>query len=170
MSEELRIDIWHWYSIDQALAAVLFSRLCGELEQSPPSPSAEEKKSGLTYTEEGRRRHRAYAIASVLASVAFLEACINELFASAEYENLEVGGNLPEAERQLLVHMAPYLGTRSTLERYQAALTLLSQIPFDQGRMPYQDAALLVRLGGVESQVSSQSHQRSVVALYAQSG
>ena len=62
-------------------AAALFYRLCGGLEQSPPPPSANETKRGLTYAEEAGPMHRAYAIASILAGVACLEACINELFA-----------------------------------------------------------------------------------------
>lgn len=140
------LRVWHWYSADQALAGAFFSRLCGELEQSPPPPSPEEARNGLTYAEEAARRHRAFATASIFASVAFLEACINELFASAEHDNLEVGGRLPREERGRLVEMRAYLVRLPVLDRFQAALTLLGKPSFDRGRLPYQDAALLARL------------------------
>jgi hypothetical protein len=146
MSDELRVDIWHWYSIDQAWAAVLFSRMCGQLEQSPPPASPDEANRGLSYAEEAAPRHRALVTGSIFASVAFLEACINELFASARYPNLEVGGKLPLEERERMVSMGDYLETLPTLERFQAALTLLRRTVFDKGRSPYQDAALLVKL------------------------
>ncbi len=137
------LRIWHWYSNDQAIAAAFFSRSAGELEQSPPPPSPDEASRGLTHTEEAQRRHRA---ASIFASVAFLEACINELFASAEHDNLEMGGRLPPEERNSLVEMRAYLARLSTLDRFQAGLTLLGKPPFDRGGSPYQDVALLVRL------------------------
>ena len=59
----VRTKMWHWYSEDHALAATLFSRKCGELEKSPE--------------EVHQREHRAYAGASILSSVAFMEASIN---------------------------------------------------------------------------------------------
>lgn len=140
------LRLWHWYSNDQALAATFFSRSANELEESPPQPSPDETSRGLTYAEEAQKRHRAFTTASIFASVAFLEACINELFASVEHDNLEVGGRLPSVERMRLVEMRIYLARLPALDRFQAALRLLGKQPFDRGGPPYQDAALLVRL------------------------
>ena len=140
------LQVWHWYSIDQALAAVHFSRLCRDLEQSPSPPSPDEAKRGLQYAEKDQQHHRSFAIACVFSSVAFLEAGINEVFASAAHPNLQVGGHLPNDERQALESMRPYLSTLSTLHRFQAALLLLRRNAFDPGAAPFQDVALVVRL------------------------
>jgi hypothetical protein len=142
----LRIDIWHWFSLDQAISATTLSRKAGELEANPRLPSEAEKARGLKWSEDDQREHRSYVTASILSSVTFLEASINELFASARYDNLEVGGKLSQPERDHLTGAAEMLANNRLLDRFQLALYLLDRTPFDRGAQPYQDAQALVNL------------------------
>jgi hypothetical protein len=139
------VSIWHWFSTDQAIAAATLSRLCADLEADPPDPSDEENSRGFTWSEAAQR-HRSFAIASIMASVGFMETCINELVASARHDNLEVGGDLPSGQRLVLVETAEIVENIRLLDRFQLALYLLGRTPFDRGAQPFQDAQLLVQL------------------------
>jgi hypothetical protein len=129
----LRIDVWHWFSLDQAISATTLSRKAGELEANPNPPSETDKASGLKWSVNDQRAHRSYVTASILSSVTFLEASINELFASARYDNLEVGGKLSQQERDHLTGAAEMIANNRLLDRFQLALYLLDRTPFDRG-------------------------------------
>jgi hypothetical protein len=140
------VAVWHWYSTDLAVAAVTFARRCADLE-AQVAPAFKLKASrDAAWPESVVREHRSCAIASVLASVAFLEASLNELFASAEHPNLEVGGNLPVDDRRRLVATRDMVQVNRFIERFQLTLHLLNRSAFDPGSQPLQDAQLLVRL------------------------
>ncbi|AUY50494.1 hypothetical protein [Streptomyces sp. CB01881] len=144
------VAVWHWYSIDQARAATLFSRRCGELERNPTAPSEDEKRRGLQWSVAEAEEHKSYAVASILASVAFLEASLNELLGSASEDNLELAGakgGLPPDERRDLTFLMKVFGRRtSLLERIELVLELLGREPFEAGTKPFQDARLVVQL------------------------
>jgi hypothetical protein len=140
------VDVWHWYSIDQARAAKIFAVKCGELEANPPGPNGDESARGLTWSEAAQHEHRALAIAAILSSVAFLEASINELYASAKHDNLEVGAKLSTTERQALRDVDEMLRRNSVLNRFQLTVRLLGKQPFDRAAQPYQNADLLIKL------------------------
>lgn len=141
-----RVAIWHWFSLDQAVAATTFSRKCGNLESNPHPPNEAEQASGLKWSTDDQREHRSNVAASVLSSVTFLEASINELFASASHDNLEVGGKLSAEERYRLTGAASMIANNRLLDRFQLALYLLDRAAFDIGAQPYQDAKLLISL------------------------
>ncbi|MBW1600408.1 hypothetical protein [Streptomyces sp. JJ38] len=145
------VATWHWYSLDQALAATLLSRRRGELEQNRVAPSDNDKRSGLTWSSSQQAEHRSYAMASILATVAFLEASLNELLASASKDHLPVGGGqgtLSVDERNALTGLMKALDERSIalLARIQLVLHLLRRQPFGEGGKEYQDARLVVQL------------------------
>jgi len=95
---------------------------------------------------DDQREHRSYVTASITSSVTFLEASINELFASANYDNLEVGGKLSQLERDRLTGAAEMIANNRLLDRFQLALYFLDRTSFDQGAQPYQDAKVIVNL------------------------
>lgn len=128
--------LWHWYSNDQAVAATLFARCAKDLEEP----------AGVPPTEATLREHRSVVLASILSSSTFLEACLNELFASAEHPDLQVGGALPEEERGVLVGSGELFENTRLLDRFQLALYLLRKERFEKGGNPYQDSELLVTL------------------------
>jgi hypothetical protein len=133
--------VWHYFSLDHARAATTLSRKCGEIEALAPSPGEAKTLPIGTKTD-----HRSYATSSVLASVAFLEACINEFIAEAS-EGAEPRTGLQPVERQRITDAGEELRRLSkTLDRYERVLQLLKRQPFDRGARPFSDAALLVKL------------------------
>ena len=145
------VKSWHWYSRDHALAAALLCRRCAELEQNPEPPGEQDRAQGLTWSTAQAAEHRTYAMGAVLTSFAFLEASFNELLASADEDQLELGGGrggLTDTERAALVGLRQAWGDRgpSLLERAQLVLHLLRRTPFDRGVEPFQSADVLRRL------------------------
>lgn len=145
----LRIAIWHWFSHDQALTATHLSRRCGELEGLATNLNDEERAAGARWAERYRPEHRACAVASIVASVGFVEASLNELYASANSDDLEVGGGrggLSREQRDALIDVADLISRNRLLDKYQLTLRLLNFTPFVRGQAPFQDAQVLVFL------------------------
>ncbi|MGW3910565.1 hypothetical protein ACWEBX_03420 [Streptomyces sp. NPDC005070] len=148
MDNGVPISAWHYFSLDHARAASSLSRKCGELEALAPS-SAEED----TVPIGTRSDHRSYATTSVLASGAFIEACINEFILTASRDELshvegaEARTGLELNERQRITAAGEDLSKESnTLERYRKVLQLLGREQFNRGARPFSEAALLMRL------------------------
>lgn len=95
-----------------------------------------------------REEHRSYVIGSILASVAFLEAAINELFSAAadgDLGQLKLDTDLRGGLAALWSIDNFRRGAR-LLEKYQCALQLAGKPLFDRGKNPYQDAKCLIEL------------------------
>ncbi|MFG2803771.1 hypothetical protein [Streptomyces pseudovenezuelae] len=138
--DDVQISVWHYFSFDQALTACTLSRQCGRLEA--------EKRAG-TAGEGSLSEHMSYAIGSVIASFCFLEATINEFYATASRDNLEVAGGrggLDPVDRQRIAAIAKDAEKLSTLTQFQLALAVLRKPPLDTGARPYSEAELLRRL------------------------
>jgi hypothetical protein len=91
------------------------------------------------------RKHRAYVIGAVLASAAFLEASINELYLEVQDRLVENGG---QGRRVLAVpaHFWSQAAHPPILHKYQLALVVADAEPFDESRSPFRDADGLVAL------------------------
>lgn len=96
--------------------------------------------------------HRAYVLSSVLSSVGFLEAMINELFQDAYDGHAPDGGAITPLTTNTRQLMAEYWrsmeqGERGRiLDKYQALLRFAGQPVMDEGAQPYQDAKLATQL------------------------
>jgi hypothetical protein len=139
-------QMWHWYSGDQALAASHFARRAAEIEAEPTTPNEDELARNRVISEIGEFEYRSCVIASVSASVAFLEATANEVVASVEYDNLNVGGDLSVEKRRQLAGLRDSVEDARTLDAFQIVLAATGNAVFDRGAQPYQDAAAIVRL------------------------
>lgn len=97
-------------------------------------------------TAAGADRHRAYVTAAILASVAFLEASINELY--FDLQELEPSNGTQPLNGLLarLPDVWPAAERSPILHRYQLALALADAERFDQARAPYCDAESLIQL------------------------
>ncbi len=128
-------------------SAALFTRLCSNVEkkyQGQPNIPVE------LYDEQ-----RTYVTAAIFASVAFLEAAINELFTdSVELNPNELGGTLigllaPNI-RELMADMwkleIPRTARYSILEKYNIALTLARKNLFQSQDQLYQEINLVIVL------------------------
>jgi hypothetical protein len=144
------IAMWYWYSLDQYHAASFFSIKCAREEANPRPPMVIDEIE-FPIDPGQQIEHRSYVIAAILSSVAFLEAALNELLASASDDDFELAGGrgpLTKQERQALCDVRdqlrpPFLG------KFQRVLRLLGRQPFNQGAQPYQDADLLVKLRNI---------------------
>lgn len=91
--------------------------------------------------------HDAYVNSSIIASVAFLEAVANDVW--SELGMGASGRTWPERKRvfsRLWTLGIPRTAAYPVLEKYQVALVLTGQEPFDRGASPYQDAQVLISL------------------------
>lgn len=96
-------------------------------------------------------RHRALAIAAITESGAFLEAVVNELFKDCADDYLSYASALPSAAVAALKTQwnewhAKGRVTKSTLDKFNAAIKCCSVTPFDQGITPYQGAKQVLDL------------------------
>ncbi|HID30109.1 MAG TPA: hypothetical protein EYP19_08905 [Desulfobacterales bacterium] len=103
---------------------------------------AGEPKEGL------RIKYSAYVSGVIFASVAFLEATINEFFWQCAEGPEERVKDLDARTRKIMAGIwKQVLGKRfPLLEKYQIALSIAGQHQFDEGKRPYQDVRLLVDL------------------------
>ncbi|MGK2934969.1 MAG: hypothetical protein ACSLFE_06960 [Gemmatimonadaceae bacterium] len=123
-------------SLDHLMAAVLSATQAREFERGKREPilfhiSAE---------------HTSACISCVFATVAYLEADINEFFADAAEEGA-ADGIAKDPIVLARIRAAWELENRSpVLDKYDLALALCDQPKFDRGAAPYQAVALLMRL------------------------
>lgn len=98
-------------------------------------------------------RHRAAVLASIQASIAFLEAAVNELYQDAVDGHGTTGDGylspLPEAAVKTMAEL--WRGTDSEksmniLAKYQLMLASAGSQPLDHSAIPYQDVAAAIRL------------------------
>jgi len=96
-------------------------------------------------TQDDRLRHRAHVTAAVLASAAFLEASINELY--LELQKLSHSGQ-PNLRRELamLPRVWPQIARSPVLHKYQLALSVADGDQYDESRPPFIDADSLAHL------------------------
>lgn len=138
---QLRLAMRSYFSTNFLWTALHLDRLVGELEGA-----------------DGRRprfdmAHRSYAVSSVIASAAFLEAVASELFQDAiDGHGLTDTGYLaslaPDAVTAMATLWRETAGGRDLepVEKWQRLLECSGPARLDAGAPPVQDAALLVRL------------------------
>jgi hypothetical protein len=140
---------WYSYSSDQYRAANFFSQRSAELEAHPGDPVIIDDVVIQEWGDVEQIEHRSCVTAAILSSITFLEASLNELFASAADDDHDFGEGevaLTEKDRKVLCDVSETVETVRFLDKFQLVLHLLGREPFDRGTQPYQDIALLVRL------------------------
>jgi hypothetical protein len=146
---------WYKNSAEQHRAARFFANRCAELETDPGPPT--EWPTGIDdemiilfpYDEDKEIEHRSSALATILTSVSFMEASLNELFASASDDSLPFGGGqgpLTREERDALLYYWQKADRKSLLTKCAGVLEVLGKDKIDKGSRLWQDADLLVKL------------------------
>jgi hypothetical protein len=129
-----------YFSIQHVQSAALFAGCAFKIEKDYKGVHSDELFS----------QHRAYVTGSILSSVCFLEAAINELFADSVEANSSVAKKLGTTASRLMSAMwklgIPRTATFKILQKYQIALTMAQKEIFDTNALPYQDVDLLIRL------------------------
>ena len=139
--DEITSEYTHWARIhlspSHLFSAAHFARMSACLEN----------EADVTQ-ELIKERHRSCVIGSIFASVAFLEAAINELYVAASDKMIDHPGLADEFRTRLATiwSIEHFRRGARVLEKYQCALGLAGAKQFDKGARPYQDAKLLVDL------------------------
>lgn len=136
----LRVGVRSYLSFFHIQTAAFFARQSARLEREYAGHSWREVWEAGVFPE-----HRAYVTGAVFATVAFLEATINELFKdAAEGHQGGPATQLPEHARPLMAERWRQGVDRfDCLSKYQTALILAGEVPFNTGAQPYQDVRLL---------------------------
>jgi hypothetical protein len=141
ITDSLSVKIRNFYSLQHIQSAALFTRQAYLLEKSYNG----------TFSEELFADNKAYATEAIIATVAFLEASINELFSDAvdNYESEQIK-QLDTNTKQLMAEMwkldVPKTAAYNILQKYQIALTLARRPLFDLGKPPTQDIKFIIKI------------------------
>jgi hypothetical protein len=96
-------------------------------------------------------QHRAYVTNSILSSVAFLEAAINELYQDSYDQHESYLKSLCAEDKKRIAFLWQLTEENnkaafSILEKYQLALVMAGKPELSTGAKPYQDAALVIKI------------------------
>jgi hypothetical protein len=93
--------------------------------------------------------HRGHVLSSILASAAFLESNINEVFQDVYDQHQSSAGSLSTETSRVVAELwnSTDNGAKMRLlDKYQMILVLGGHKPLERGAQPYQDTALVLRL------------------------
>jgi len=95
--------------------------------------------------------HRGHVLSSIVASAAFMEAMINELYQDAADDHIPEDGYIAPLSascRRLMAELwrATDGGVLKAIRKYEMLLAFADAPPLDRGAKPHQDAALAIRL------------------------
>ena len=128
-----------YFSIQHIISASLFCRKSYQIEKD---------YDGI-FNENVIFEHNAYVINSIISSVSFLEATINELFCDSvdSTNNISALGNV---KIKLLADNwksgVPRTSSYSVTDKYQRTLEIFDMQLFDKGKSPYQEVIILTKL------------------------
>ncbi len=135
----IRIQARSYFSQEHIKAAALFTRQTYQIEE-------DYRRNGVI-NDELIEDHRSFVSGAVFATVSFIEASINELFADAlEHPGSDITVNIDPDTKLLLAQMSKLRVLRplSTLPKFQMALSLSKKGLLDEGGTPYQDVNTLI--------------------------
>jgi hypothetical protein len=135
------VKIRHSFAFKHIQSAVIFSKKCWEIEQHA---------SHERITSEEQTLYMAYVINSILSSVTFLEANINEFFCDVIDNPNEIKKTLDTTRmnriRQMWELNVPRTASYPVVAKYQIALALTDSILFEGSEEIYQDIKTLTQL------------------------
>ncbi len=106
----------------------------------------EDEDSALEWPQPRYEELKSYASASIMMSVASLEASINELFLEAIDRSKNSLEPLSAAQMTLLAELWKATDRSNALSKYQIVLTACGKSPFETGKPPFKEAKLLTDL------------------------
>ncbi len=109
-----------------------------------------DRASSIEFKHTGKDRfdfnHNSYVISSIISSVAFLEAAINELFQDVYDDHESYTSLIDNDVKKTMKKVWQMLERRPVLEKYQLALELSNVKAFSKGRNPYSSTNLAILL------------------------
>lgn len=138
MRDNISIHTKSYLSIQFIQTAAFFCRKAFEIEANYEG----------TFSNQLNTEHKGYVISSVLLSVNFLEASINEFFSLVN--DLNSNNKLEKQNLELMQSLwekgIPRTANYRILEKYQIALVLNKKSTFSENIQPYQDCNLIIKL------------------------
>ena len=133
------IGLRTYFSIQHLQAAAYFAKQSKELEAGSVHHASE-----LT----GSHVRKAYVTGSLLSSIAFMEALINELYADAATSDGAHLESLGEKDRALIAQLGetPTVERAPILSKFDILLRAAGREPIKRDSSPGQDAALAIQL------------------------
>lgn len=141
IKESVSIHVRTYLSIQHLRSALFFCRECRILE-------SEHKPNDWQQVSD---RHQAFAIGTVLSTVAFLEATVNEMFSDASEnfssEHLEgLDTSVVSRLGELWKLEVPKTASFNILQKYDVALAAADHPAMDSGKNPAQNVKTLIKL------------------------
>jgi hypothetical protein len=139
VSAKLTVKVRSYLSIAHIQAAALFSRNCARIE----------KEYDGTFSNELYSEHRSYVIGTVLSTVSFLEATINEFLADClDSPDGAIVETLDATTKNLLAGMWKdnIVDKMNGLEKFQIVLAIARKNQLDSSASIYQNADSLIKL------------------------
>ncbi|MEX0771040.1 MAG: hypothetical protein WD035_09925 [Balneolaceae bacterium] len=136
----MKAQTWPTIPVDHLLAAVMFAKKCDELEKRHKDDSKVDTVI--------RSEHRSYAISTIILTVAFLEATINDFFAgiSNTLKNYETIADERILDEIKTLWNNKGIERQNMLYKYEQAFSILQITSFDKSKEPCQDVILLIDL------------------------
>ncbi len=139
ITARLRVRSRTYYSLQHIQSAALFTRQCYQIESN---------YDGI-FSDELISEHWSYVTGAIFATVSFLEATINELFAdTTDHPDGELASHLDTSTKLIMADMwkrgIPRTANYQIIEKFQIALTLARKAPLDLGQPPFQDVQTLI--------------------------
>ena len=95
-------------------------------------------------------KHRAYVTNSIISSINFLEAAINEILRDCAEVHMSYIKSIPSDKIKVLAvywsQTEDNTNFQSTLEKYQTVYNVITSNNLDKSKNPYQDVALVIKL------------------------
>jgi|AntRauTorcE11898_2_1112593.scaffolds.fasta_scaffold18111_2 hypothetical protein len=134
MSTNIRASLRSYFSIEFITSAAFFAQAAYKIEQTDKEDITRHQKD----------KHRAYVLGSVVFSITFLEALVNELaadYGDNKYHHLTKIDN--GAHTSIGQSWNENTFPTSILKKYQHTLILAEKALFDKGKNPYQNVYFL---------------------------
>ena len=139
VASSLRVTLRSYFSSHLLWTAQREAALAGEMEAHVAGRSRFDVK------------HRGHVLSSIVASAAFLEAMVNELYQDAADDHAPPDGYITPLSascRRLMAELWRLTdgGVLKAIQKYEMLLAFADAPALDRGAQPYQDAALVIRL------------------------
>jgi len=141
---------------EHLLAACYFAKMARRIET----------RASIAVKQDAISRNRTFVTATILSSVAFLEASINELFLEFRDAGRNETTKLPRRVHKVLAKLWPTVESSPMIFKYQVALHAADAEPFNERRAPYRDVESLIMLR--DALVHSQPERRDERGRHAE--
>ncbi|MBD2505387.1 hypothetical protein [Anabaena azotica] len=153
LKSHLVFSQWSNYSPVHIYSAFYFANMSKHLEEKYQTECVtRQQKDKITIKDKYVNQHRACVTSAIFASVAFLEATINELFSEiVEFPDGYYANQLDSDTKSKMKKLwtEEDISYERTLEKFHKVLSVAGKQALDKGSSPYQDINFLIKIRNV---------------------